>query len=100
MRCIPNERKRIISCQHNALVWLAKHGYEPRIAMDTFRQGITIDGESLSDELVIEMVRPMEADAMMHWTEVHVRQAIISVGPRHAFSSIRGLATIRWKIGH
>lgn len=94
---IRNEHKRPISCQHNALVWLATHGYESRIAMVAFRQVITIDGESLSDELVIDMVRRMEADAMMHWAEIHVRHAIINVGSRHAFSSVkRWLDSLLW----
>jgi hypothetical protein len=96
-RWIRNEHRRPISCQHNALVWLAKHGYESRIAMDAFRQVITIDGDGLSDELVIDMVRQMEANTMMNWAEVHVRHAIINVGSRHTFSSVkRWLDSLVW----
>jgi predicted P-loop ATPase len=82
-------------------VWLAKHGYESRIALDTFRQVITIDGQPLSDELVIEMVRQMEASAMMHWAEAHVRSAIINVGSRHTSSSVKQwLESLAWDGKH
>jgi Virulence-associated protein E len=89
--------KQIISCQHNALVWLTTHAYGPRIALDTFRQSITIDGKPITDESLIEIVRQMEASRMIHWVEAHVRSAVISIGSRRAFSSLtRWLDSLAW----
>jgi predicted P-loop ATPase len=87
-RMIRNDRKRVISCQHNALVWLAKHDYESRIRLDTFRQSIMVDEEPLSDEIVIELVRQMEASQMIRWAEMHIHNAIVSLGTRNASSSL------------
>jgi putative DNA primase/helicase len=89
--------KRVISCQHNALAWLTKHGYEPRIWLDTFRQSVFIDDEPLSDELIIELVRRMEASARIRWADAHVRSAVISMGTRRAVSSLtRWLDALVW----
>jgi predicted P-loop ATPase len=85
---IKNRQHDIISCQHNALAWLTEHDFPPQITLDTFRQVITVAGESLSDELIIELIRQIEADTMMHWSDTHVRSAVISMAARHQISSL------------
>jgi putative DNA primase/helicase len=88
-RLIRNDRKRVISCQHNALIWLAKHGYQDRITLDTFRQSVMVDGVPLTDDVVIEMVRLMEASEMIRWAEMHVHNAIVSIATRNGRSSLK-----------
>ena len=77
-----------ISCQHNALLWLSENGYADRVALDTFKQGIMVDGSPLSDDITIEIVRQMEASMRVRWTETHVYSAIVSLGNRRAHSSL------------
>jgi hypothetical protein len=77
-----------ISCQHNALLWLSENGYADRVALDTFKQGIMVDGSPLSDDITIEIVRQMEASMRVRWTETHVHSAIVSLGNRRAHSSL------------
>jgi predicted P-loop ATPase len=94
---IMNDRKRMISCQHNALVWLTEHQKASTITMDTFKQTIAVDTEALTDETVIELVRQMEASTMIHWAKDHVWSAAVSLGARHATSSLRTwLDSLRW----
>jgi predicted P-loop ATPase len=87
----------IISCQHNALNWLAAHGYTDKISLDTFLQVIKVDGKPMTDELIIEMVRQMEASEGIRWTDTHIRTALINLGHRHASSSlITWLESLTW----
>jgi hypothetical protein len=79
---------KIISCQHNALFWLTDHGYDQRVASDTFKQCIMVNGSPLTDDVAIDMVRQMEASTMVRWTETHVHSAIVSLGNRRAHSSL------------
>jgi hypothetical protein len=87
-RVIRSANGKPISCQHNALMWLAYRGYNTRVALDTFTQLITVDGQALSDELVVEMVRQMEETTLFAWTDSHVRNALVSLGSRHPHSSL------------
>jgi hypothetical protein len=94
---IANDRGRLISCQHNALIWLARKGYECRVWLDTFRQSIMVDGKPLTDDVVIEMVRRMEASLLMRWAEAHVHSALVSLGSRNARSSlVTWLDSLTW----
>ena len=81
---IQNSRKQPISCQHNAILWLTKHDFSEHIYLDTFRQTIMVTGGTLSDELIIELVRQMEDSCLMHWAAEHVRSAVVSLAVRHA----------------
>jgi Virulence-associated protein E len=87
-RVIRNERKQLISCQHNGLVWLQQHGHGPKIWLDTFQQAAMVDGQPLADEVVIELVRQMEASTMVHWAQAHVQSAIVSLASRQPRSSL------------
>jgi hypothetical protein len=79
---------RVVSCQHNALAWLAVHGYTAKVRLDTFRQCVMVDGDPLTDELAIEFVRQMEDSWKIRWVEAHVRSALISLGSRQPYSSL------------
>jgi hypothetical protein len=94
---ILNGRKQLISCQHNALLWLTAQGFPAKIRLDTFRQEITVDGQPLTDELVIELVRQMEDSEKIHWTDAHVRSAVISLATRNASSGLTTwLDALQW----
>ena len=88
---------KIISCQHNALVWLNMEGNVRQIILDTFKQSIMVNGEPLTDEITIEMVRQMEASTKIRWAEAHVYNAIVSLGNRHKESSLtKWLDSLQW----
>jgi hypothetical protein len=96
-RWILGAQGKPISSQHNALLWLSAEGYTDRIALDTFKQGIAVDGAPLTDDVTIEMVRQMEASTLVRWTETHVHSAIVSLGNRRAHSSLTTwLNSLRW----
>ena len=88
---------KIISCQHNALVWLNMEGNAHHITLDTFKQSIMVDGVPLTDETTIEMVRKMEASMKIRWAEAHVYNALVSLGNHHKESSLtRWLDSLQW----
>jgi hypothetical protein len=96
-RWILGAQSKPISCQHNALLWLSAEGYADRIALDTFKQDIAVDGAPLTDDVTIEMVRQMEASTLVRWTETHVHSAIVSLGNRRAHSSLTTwLNSLKW----
>jgi 5S rRNA maturation endonuclease (ribonuclease M5) len=88
---------KIVSCQHNAILWLTHHGYDQRIVLDTFKQSIVVDGQPLTDDTTIEMIRQMEDSQMVRWAESHVHSAMVSLGNRNAHSSLtRWLDSLKW----
>jgi putative DNA primase/helicase len=94
---ITNTRGEQISCQHNALIWLDKRGLAPHIILDAFRQSILVTGEPLTDEIIVDLVRQMEADTLIHWSEAHVRSALLSLASRQASSSLKDwLESLIW----
>jgi predicted P-loop ATPase len=96
-KLITNAQKQLISCQHNAIAWLDKHGIAPHIILDTFRQSILITGEPLSDEIIVDLVRQMEAATMIRWADTHVRSAVLSIASRQASSSLKAwLESLVW----
>ena len=88
-KLIINAREKLISCQHNVLILLAKHGFAPHIILDTFRQSILVTGEPLTDEIIVDLVRKLEAAEMVPWAETHVRRAVLSLASRQASSSLK-----------
>jgi hypothetical protein len=99
-KLIVNEHGKPISCQHNALIWLHKHGLAPHIILDTFRQSILVTGERLTDEIIVDLVRRMEADMLIRWSEAHVRSALLSLASQLASSSLKAwLDSLIWD-GH
>lgn len=96
-QAIRNRHGQLISCQHNALLWLATHHRPEHTGLDTFRQMILFDGTPLTDDLTIEIVRQMEDQLRMPWTNTHVYNALVSLGNQHPFSSLtRWLDTLSW----
>jgi hypothetical protein len=77
-----------VSCQHNALKWLTAQEYDRQIALDTFKQSILVNDAPFTDDTTIEMVRLMEESEKICWAQTHVHSAIISLGNRHARSSL------------
>jgi predicted P-loop ATPase len=47
-----------------------------------------VDGAPLTDDVVIEMLRRMEASLLIRWAEAHVHSALVSLGTRNASSSL------------
>jgi hypothetical protein len=89
--------RELISCQHNALAWLEVRGYADKVALDTFKQVIWVNGESLTDEVSIEMVRRLEGSTKIRWVQTHVHNALINLGTRRSYSSLKQwLEGLRW----
>jgi putative DNA primase/helicase len=96
-KIITNEHNKQISCQHNALIWLEKRGMTPHIILDTFRQSILVTGEPLTDEIIVDLVRQIEGDTMIRWSEAHIRSALLSIASQQASSSLKAwLETLVW----
>jgi predicted P-loop ATPase len=88
---------KIVSCQHNTLLWLTEEGYDQRIVLDTFKQNIFVDGIPMTDDTTIEIIRRIEESMKTRWAEAHVRSAVRSIGSRNAYSSLRRwLDLLRW----
>jgi predicted P-loop ATPase len=96
-KLIVNANKQLVSCQHNALIWLEKRGMAPHIILDTFRQCILVTGAPLTDEIIVDLVRQIEADTMIPWAETHIRNAVLSIASRQASSSLKAwLESLIW----
>jgi hypothetical protein len=87
-RPILTSRGELASCLVNSQLWLANPKHELVIRYDSFRCTILVDGEPLSDEMIIGLTARIEADVRVPWRQEHVKSAAILVGQQNTFSSL------------
>jgi hypothetical protein len=80
---------------HNSRIWLRRQGLV--IQFDTFKQTILVDGESLTDEMVIGLTARLERSIRRTWKVECVRSALVDMAQANPFSSLtRWLDGLTW----
>ena len=83
-----NKDGRWIACLKNSEIWLTRKAMKDAIRYDRFLQSITVDGEFLSDELVISLTARIETEVRVAWHQEHLRSAIVDLASKNQFSSL------------
>jgi hypothetical protein len=85
-RPILNRHGLWVSCLHNSILWLEESGRS--IKHDRFREALLVDGEPLTDEILVGVTAAIERDKRVRWNQEHVGAALIEIGSRNHFSSL------------
>jgi hypothetical protein len=89
--------KKQASCQHNSALWLSKSEWAGKIRYDRFRRLVLVDGEAISDELIVRINGTIEAKTRTPWMQEHVRSALLDIAHKNKFNSLtEWLDSLTW----